>query len=232
MVFDRNPKFGKDQSFSEGARRVTDLLWDTTGGDVSQFPKSYLENLRYEFSDGRVSMLEVIDRVDLGPDATYEDYCEVVEALLSVDPDQWPDPSSVVEVPTDRLQFEIEPDLDFSEFDFADEMIAEGAVEEGPEGVVAEEAVAEAPAAPQQSDAMSEKMETFLKKVIASVYLDGVTEVTDAEGNPPTAANNYLLSEDGKNFSGIFYDSPPNEKAKQFPFVISEKSDGVWQIQY
>jgi hypothetical protein len=164
-------------------------------------------------------MLEVIDRVDPGPGATYEDYCEVVEALLSVDPDQWPNPSSVVEIQPSHLQFEIEPDLDFSEFNFADEMVAE-------------ETVAEAPAAPQQSDAMSEKMETFLKKVIASVYLDGVTEVTDAEGNPPTAANNYLLSEDGKNFSGIFYDSPPNEKAKQFPFVISEKSDGVWQIQY
>jgi hypothetical protein len=219
MVFDRNPKFGKDQSFSEGARRVTDLLWENTGGDVSQFPKSYLENLRYEFSDGNVSMLEVIDRVDLGPDATYEDYCEVVEALLSVDPDQWPDPSSVVEVPSDRLQFEVEPDLDFSEFDFAEE-------------VLAEEAIVEKPADAQQSDAMSEKMETFLKKVIASVYLDGVTEVTDAEGNPPTAANNYLLSEDGKNFSGVFYDSPPNEKAKKFPFVISEKADGVWQIQY
>ena len=219
MVFDRNPKFGKDQSFSEGARRVASLLWDTTGGDVSQFPQSYLENLRYEFSDGNVSMLEVIDRVDLGPEATYEDYCEIVEALLSVDPDQWPDPSSVVEIQPSHLQFEIEPDLDFSEFDFADEIIAE-------------EAVAEVPAAPQQSDAMSEKMETFLKKVIASVYLDGVTEVTDAEGNPPTAANNYLLSEDGKNFSGIFYDSPPNEKAKQFPFTISEKADGVWQIQY
>jgi hypothetical protein len=219
MVFDRNPKFGKDHSFSEGARRVTDLLWGNTGGDVSQFPKSYLENLRYEFSDGNVSMLELIDRVDLGPDATYEDYCEVVEALLSVDPDQWPDPSSVVEVPSDRLQFEVEPDLDFSEFDFAEE-------------VLAEEAIVEKPADAQQSDAMSEKMETFLKKVIASVYLDGVTEVTDAEGNPPTAANNYLLSEDGKNFSGVFYDSPPNEKAKKFPFVISEKADGVWQIQY
>jgi hypothetical protein len=207
MVFDRNPKFGKDHSFSEGARRVTDLLWENTGGDVSQFPKSYLENLRYEFSDGNVSMLELIDRVDLGPDATYEDYCEVVEALLSVDPGQWPDPSSVVEVPSDRLQFEVEE-------------------------VLAEEEIVEKPADAQQSDAMSEKMETFLKKVIASVYLDGVTEVTDAEGNPPTAANNYLLSEDGKNFSGVFYDSPPNEKAKKFPFVISEKADGVWQIQY
>jgi hypothetical protein len=219
MAFDRNPKFGKDQSFSEGARRVTDLLWETTGGDLSSYPKSYLENLRYEFSDGKVSMLELIDRVDLGPEASYDDYCEVIEALLSVDPSQWPDPESVVEVQPSHLQFEIEPDYDFSEFDFAEE-------------IVEEEVVAERPAPTQQGDAMSEKMEMFFKKVISSVYLDGVTEVTDAEGNPPNSSNNYLLSEDGKTFSGIFYDSPPNEKSKQFPFQITEKAEGNWQIQY
>lgn len=219
MSFDRNPKFGKDQTFSEGARRVTDLLWETAGGDVSSYPKTYLENLRYEFSDGKVSMLELIDRVDLGPDATYDEYCEVIEALLSVDPDQWPDPESVVEIQPSHLQFEIQPDYDFSEFDFAEE-------------IVEEETVSERPAPTQQGDAMSEKMEMFFKKVISSVYLDGVTEVTDAEGNPPNSSNNYLLSEDGKTFSGIFYDSPPNEKAKQFPFQITEKTEGTWQIQY
>ena len=219
MAFDRNPKFGKDQSFSEGARRVADLLWENTGGDVSQFPQSYLENLRYEFSDGKVSMLELIDRVDLGPEASYDDYCEVIEALLSVDPSQWPDPQSVVEIQPSHLQFEIQPEYDFSEFDFAEE-------------VVEEEVVAERPEPTQQGDAMSEKMEMFFKKVISSVYLDGVTEVTDAEGNPPNSSNNYLLSEDGKTFSGIFYDSPPNEAAKKFPFQITEKGEGSWQIQY
>ena len=198
MAFDRNPKFGKDQSFSEGARRVADLLWENTGGDVSQFPQSYLENLRYEFSDGKVSMLELIDRVD---------------------PSQWPDPQSVVEIQPSHLQFEIQPEYDFSEFDFAEE-------------IVEEEVVAERPAPTQQGDAMSEKMEMFFKKVISSVYLDGVTEVTDAEGNPPNSSNNYLLSEDGKTFAGIFYDSPPNEAAKKFPFQITEKGEGSWQIQY
>jgi hypothetical protein len=214
MAFDRNPKFGADQTFSEGARRVTDLLWDTTGGDVSAFPKSYLENLRHDFSDGRVSMLELIDRVDLGPNATYEDYCEVVDALVSVNPDQWPNPDSVISVPVGHLQYEVEPNLDFSEFDFAEE-------EEVEEEVVV-----------QQPSDMSEKMELFLKKVISSVYLDGVTAVTDPEGNPPNEANNYLLSDDGKQFVGVFYDSPPNEQAKKFPFVISEKNDGNWMIKY
>jgi hypothetical protein len=202
MVFDRNPKFGADQSFSATAKRVTDLLWETTGGNFSEFPRSYLEHLRHEFSDGRISMLELIDRVDLGPDATYEEYCEVIDSLMCVDPSRWPDSDSVLELQVNKLDFEIEPNFsEFDEFDFA------------------------------EGD-MSSKVETFLKKVIASVYLDGVTDVTDEDGNPPNAANNYLMTDDGKSFNGIFYDAAPGEKAKQFTFAITEKGDGTWQISY
>jgi len=215
MAFDRNPRFGKDQAFAEGATRVADMLWETTRGDLSAFPQSYLENLRYEFADGKVSMLELIDRVNLGPDATYEDYCEVVDALMQVDPDKWPEPEAVIEVPAGHLLYEIEPDLDFSEFDFAEEIVEEEAVVEE-----------------QTTDPLSDKMELFFKKVISSVYLDGVTEVTDLQGNPPNQANNYLMAPDGKSFSGIFYDSPPNEEAKKFPFKIMEGANGQWQIKY
>lgn len=228
MSFDRNPVFGKDQAFSESARRVMDLLWETTGGDVTAFPKSYLENLRHEYSDGNLSMLEVIDRVDLGPDATYEDYCEVVDALLSVDYNEWPHPNDVLSVSTSDLLYEVDNWDDFSEFDFADEVIAEGIEMDTPGGEVIEEGMIEEGA----PDPLSEKMELFFKKVISSVYLDGVTSVTDAEGNPPTSANNYLLSPDGKSFSGIFYDAPPNEKARKFPFLLSEGQDGTWSIKY
>lgn len=229
MAFDRNPKFGEDRAFADGAKRVADLLWETTGGDLSSFPRSYLENLRHEYAEGNVSMLELIDRVDLGPDATYEDYCEVVEILLEKDPGLWPeDLDDVVEVVPSHLRYEIEADYDFSEFDFADEVIGEEVVESGPQGTMVEEGVAET----QTPDPLSEKMELFFKKVISSVYLDGVTEVTDAQGNPPTSANNYLMAPDGKSFSGIFYDAPPNEKAQQYPFVISENQQGTWQIKY
>lgn len=228
MAYDRNPRFGVDQNFSESARRVTDLLWETTHGDLSAFPRSYLENLRHDFADGKVSMLELIDRVDLGPEATYDDYCEVVESLLSVDPGQWPDPDSVVQVPAGRLAYEIEPEVDFSEFDFADEIIEEAAVTEGPGGEAAEEEVA----AVNTPDPLSEKMELFFRKVIASVYLDGVTNVTDNQGNPPNQSNNYLMDPDGKKFTGIFYDNTPGEKPKQFPFVISEGASGKWNISY
>jgi hypothetical protein len=226
MFSDRNPKFGKDASFSEGARRVTDLLWDTTHGDLSAFPKSYLENLRHDFADGRVSMLELIDRVDLGPDASYDDYCEMVETLICVDPSHWPEADTVLEVPGSRLDYEIEPDYDFSEFDFADEVTQEEVVSDGHGGAVAGEETQ------VQADPLSDKMELFFKKIIASVYLDGVTNVTDPQGNPPNQANNYLMADDGKSFSGIFYDSAQGEQAKQFPFKISEGQTGKWNISY
>ena len=228
MAFDKNPRFGQDQAFAEGARRVTDFLWENTGGDLSMFPQSYLETLRHEFSDGQVSMLELMDKVDLGPEATYEDYCEVREALMQVDPLTWPNPEDIVEIPAGHLLYEIEPDLDFSEFDFAEEEVSEEVVATGPDGTVAEEGME----VEQTADPLSSKMELFFKKVISSVYQDGVTEVTDLQGNPPNSSNNYLMSPDGKNFSGIFYDSPPNEAAKKFPFKITEGVNGQWQIKY
>ena len=74
-------------------------------------------------------------------------------------------------------------------------------------------------------------MELFFKKVISSVYLDGVSNVTDVEGNPPNEANNYLMAEDGKSFAGKFIDDNLG-KPKEFSFVISEKPDGTWSIKY
>ena len=101
--------------------------------------------------------------------ATYEDYCEVVDALLSVDPDLWPDPDSVVEVPSGRLQYELGSDFDFREFDFAEEDITEeDFLAAGPEGVAEGEEVSERPAPTQKPDALSEKMELFFKKVICA----------------------------------------------------------------
>jgi hypothetical protein len=203
MSYDRNPKFGADRAFSEGARRVTDLVWENTGGDLSAIPQSYLETLRHEYADGRVSMMELIDRVDLGPDASYDDYCEVVDALMAVDAEQWPDPASVVSVSSDRLLYELESTEDFSEFDTED--FAEGD--------------------------MGEKMEKFLRKVIETVYMDGVGKIVDNNGRPPTERNNFLLSDDGKEFSGVFFDkTKPREK--HYSFTISDKGNGQWSIRY
>ena len=219
MTFDRNSRFGVDASYESSARRVADLLWETTKGDLSSVPQSYLETFRHDFSDGNLSMLEFIDRVNLGADATYEDYCEAVDKLMSVPPSSWPknlDNEDIYAVYPSELKYNIEPDYDFSEFDFADELIAE------------EEVVTEGQPA---ADPLSSKMELFFKKVISSVYLDGVGSVTDVNGNPPNAANNYLMAPDGKSFTGKFYDQAAAE-GKEFPFQIMEDQSGTWTIKY
>jgi hypothetical protein len=120
-----------------------------------------------------------------------------------VDSTVWPNPSSVESVSKEKLQYELEQSEDFSEFDVED--FAEGD--------------------------MGSKMEQFLRKIIGTVYLDGVGKVTDNDGNPPSEENNFLLSDDGKEFSGVFYDSQ-KPKEKKYPFVISEKANGQWKIRY
>lgn len=204
MTYDRNPAFGADQNYVNTAQRVTDLLWETTRGDLSRIPFSYLESLNYEYSDGYQSLLPLLGKVQLSDEPTYEEFSEVVSSLMKGDVEEWPEYESIVSIPSGKLLYEIEPEFDFSESDW--------------DFVSPED--------------MSDKMELFLKKVIASVYTDGVTSVTDKDGNPPNAQNNYLLSEDGKTFSGMFHDVAPGEKEKHFSFEIKEGKSGAWQIQY
>lgn len=51
------------------------------------FPMAYdcvedLDSLKEAYECGRLSLREVIESVDLGPDASYEDYCEIFDYLL------------------------------------------------------------------------------------------------------------------------------------------------------
>jgi hypothetical protein len=196
---DLNPKFGSDSSYIRNARKVTDLLWETTKGNFAESPQSYLETLKHEFSDGKVSMLELIDRIDLGPSATYEDYTEVFNALVYSDSSQWPDKDSIVSISSELLLDKADS-FEFNEFEYSEQD-------------------------------MSSKMETFLKKVLASVYKDGITDVTDRMGDPPSEGNNYLLSDDGKKFTGVFFGLSDKDGKQPYLFTISD-NNGTWQVKY
>lgn len=199
-MYDSNPRFGVDDQYVSSARRVSDLLWETCGHDLSSIPNGYLENLYHEYSDGRVSLLPLLNKLNLGEDPTYEEFSEAVHHLIRGEENPIPF-EDVLEIPAHKLGEE--PDLDFSEFNLDDEYsFAEGD--------------------------MGAKVESFLKKVIASIYTDGVTRVTDRNGKPPSEANNYLMNEDGTEFSGLFFDAVGKKK---FPFRISE-SGGKWSISY
>lgn len=204
MKTEHNPYLSQDDQFILSALKAVDILWEATGGDFSETPESYLSYLSHTYKDGSVSMLPQLCKVDFSEDTTYDEFIDTAKSLIKVNPNEWPEVEFTEQIQSSKLLHELEPEVNFSEdeFDFAD------------------------------GGDMTKKMELFFKKVIASVYLDGVTSVTDKDGNPPNEANNFLMAPDGKSFSGIFYDSPPDATAKKFPFKISEKAGGKWQIKY
>lgn len=205
MTIDRNPTFGEDINREKDARQVASMLWSSSGGNFSKIPSNYLEAMGFSYSDGTVSLLNLLDRVEFSEEKTFEEFAEVVDHLIRIDPSEWPNPDSIESIPVGKLLSEDEEEpIEFSEsdWDFSD------------------------------SAGMSEKMELFFKKVISSVYTDGVTAVTDKMGNPPSAQNRYLMASDGESFSGIFFDSPKGEESKKYPFKISMNSKGKWEIRY
>jgi hypothetical protein len=201
---EKNPYLSQDAQLEMSARKAADVLWEATGGELSSGPEGYLKSLKFSYSDGTESRLYELNKVDFSEDSTYEDFTKVVSSLVRVNPIEWPNPEFTEEIQSSKLLHNLEPELDFSENEF---IFAEG-------------------------EDISDKAELFLKKIISSVYLDGITKVTDRNGNPPNASNNYLLSPDDESFTGIFYDSPPDGSAKKFPFKISKKPDGKFLIEY
>jgi hypothetical protein len=199
MVMDRNPYFGRDENFENSARKVADMLWEASKGNLQAVPNNYVETLSHEYLDGSVSLLNLLNKVSLS-NKTYEEFSEVVEQLLYTQASDWPAEDSILEIQSEKLLYEIETE-EF-DFDFAE---------------------------PQD---LSEKAELFLKKVISSVYLDGVSSVSDKEGNPPNISNRYLMAPDYKSFAGTFYDRSDKENVKKFDFEVKEGSKGDWQIKY
>jgi len=199
MTYDANPSFTGDKNRFNEVIATSQTLWKACGGDLSKIPQSYLDNMGFSYSDGSVSLLNLLNKVTLS-DGTFEEFSEVVEKLAFTTLESWPNNSSILEIQSEKLLDDGMTEFDFSEsvFEFAG------------------------------GKDMSEKVEIFLRGVISTVYRDGVSSVTDLEGNPPNNANNYLMGGNGESFEGVFYENPE----KSFNFKISKKKDGTWQIAY
>ncbi|ATW62686.1 hypothetical protein SCBWM1_gp2 [Synechococcus phage S-CBWM1] len=186
------------------SRRSIVALWENLNGNISELTDDYCDQYDYSFSSGEISLLSQIKKVQGVDDMTKEEFTELVDHLSKVDPEDWPeDLESIEEIVPDRV-YEPVPSYSYSEDpeDFAEEV----------EGV---------------------KVEKMLKGVISTVYRDGVARVVDSEGKPPSEANNFLMNPDGKSFSGVFITAKDAKgKRNKYNFVISEKSDGKWEIKY
>lgn len=192
----------RDHSARSSAKRSIMGLWDLTGGDFSQLPDDYVDQFNYEFSDGTVSLLSQISKVQGLEEMNREEFSELVDHMVSVNPKDWPNFEGIEEIIPERA-FGEQPQFEPMEFNFAEEGEMDGA-----------------------------KVEELLRRVIGTIYRDGVARVVDKTGKPPQESNQFLMTKDG-GFEGIFITAPrENGKRDKFPFQITQKTEGEYQISY
>jgi hypothetical protein len=194
-----------DQSAISRSKSSIMQLWDALKGEISQLPDSYSEQFNFNFSDGDISLLSLLSRVDEINELSRDEFSEVVEHLIKVNPEDWPDPNGVVSIIYERLLEE--PQVEFSEEEwyFSEDV---------------------------DDSSFGKKVEEMLKTTIGMIYRDGVAAVVGKDGKRPNPGNNFLLQEDGSTFEGIFISHGSSKERKKFPFRIYEKKAGQYSIVY
>ena len=74
---------------------------------------------------------------------------------------------------------------------------------------------------------MEDFVKDFLIQTLSTKLLDGAIEVTDDDCLPPSNRNNFLLSEDGKKFSGWV----TTGLRKIYKFELVESKKGKWSLK-
>ena len=75
---------------------------------------------------------------------------------------------------------------------------------------------------------LSVEVSSFLTSLLKKYYGPNIAGVADAKGQPPSEDNNYLMSEDGNTFEGVFHDPV---KMESFSFVFKRTKTG-WSVKY
>ena len=70
-------------------------------------------------------------------------------------------------------------------------------------------------------------MRDFFIQTLSTKLLDGAIEVTDDDCLPPSERNNFLLSSDGKKFSGWV----TTGLRKVYKFELIESKNGKWNLK-
>ena len=79
----------------------------------------------------------------------------------------------------------------------------------------------------ESEEGMGVFMKDFLIQTLSTKLLDGAIEVTDDDCLPPSNRNNFLLSKDGKKFSGWV----TTGLKKIYQFELIESKNGKWNLK-
>lgn len=189
----------KEERFQENARKVAKMLLTQLNVSPEDIPLSYAETFNFTYDDGDICGLNQISKITLTEDYSEDAVDSLIEYLLKVNPtnNNFSELDSIAEIPLDlALDYAFKEGYeDFSEYEeeFAEEELN------------------------------TNRLETFFKRVISTVYTPGVTRLEEA----PSPENNYLATdENATKFQGAFFDGED-----RYEFTISKKGT-KWGISY
>jgi hypothetical protein len=143
------------------------LLIEACGGNAAAIPQHYLDNFYHDFTDGDISLVPALSKLDNEVDLSPEELDETLEALQKVNPNHWPAVDVIENIDPYKL-------LNLSgEF----ENLSENFVED--------------------NLGTAEKVERVLKGVIESVFGGTINSIRDPKGKYPSSSNDFLQEDDG-----------------------------------
>lgn len=156
-----------DGAYQSKYLAVARMLWDASKRDPSSIPDSYCEHLSYQYSDGSVSLVPLLNRFEAERDLEDYEFDEAIELLGRVNPEDWPFIEEIESVDVEELlklyEEDTTPPLDFVEDNLG----------------------------------ASDATQKILKRTLESVFGGTVSEIRDPSGHYPGPLNNFLQEEDG-----------------------------------
>lgn len=163
-----------DSAYQAKYLSIARMLWNASEGDPSGIPEHYAAHLSHDYTDGTVSLVNLLPKFEYTEGLEPEEIEEAIELLGKVNPNDWPYVEDVQGVDIEELLKVYDEDAWDTEFNFVEDNLS-----------------------------TAEKVEKVLKEVISSVFGDRVHTIRNRNNNYPTPDNNFLQLGDGT-FEGTF----------------------------
>lgn len=105
-----------DGAYQSKYLAVARMLWDASKGDPGSIPDSYCEHLSYQYADGSVSLVSLLNRFEVERDLEDYEFDEAIEILGRVNPEDWPFEEDIESVNVENLLECSDVDLAVSDF--------------------------------------------------------------------------------------------------------------------
>ena len=92
-----------DQAYRARYLEVARTLWQASEGDPTKIPADYAAHLNHTWSDGSLSLVGLLNRVEDYSELDDFEWDEAIEILGKVNPNDWPNIEDIEEISLEEM---------------------------------------------------------------------------------------------------------------------------------